>query len=105
LARADVLRRAPFFHLADRHQAGMVILVALHRQADALDGVGDEADRAIVVDLLERLDHADHVMAAEIGHQRQQFIVAAPVDQLRHRALVTDVVLQALAERRPALEA
>ena len=34
---------------------GMVVLVALERQADALDGVGDEADRPIVVDRLEGL--------------------------------------------------
>ena len=83
----------------------MVVLVALHRQADALDGVGDEADRAVVVDRLERFDHAGHVVSAEIGHQRQQLLVAAPVDQLRDRALVADVVLQMLAEGSAALEA
>ncbi len=83
----------------------MVVLVALERQADALDGVGDEADRAVVIDRLEGLEHAGHVVAAQIGHQRQQFVVAAPVDQLRHRALVADLVAQVLAERRPALKA
>ena len=83
----------------------MVVLVALERQADALDGVGDEADRAIMVDGFEGLTHAGHVMAAEIGHQLQQLVVAAPLDQLRHRALIADLVLQMLAERGPALEA
>ena len=58
-----------------------------------------------MVDLLERLNHADHVVAAEIGHQRQQFVVAASVDQLRDRPLVADVVLQTFPERRAALEA
>ncbi len=83
----------------------MVVLVALERQADALDGVGDEADRTVVIDRLEGLDHAGHVVAAEIGHQLQQFVVAAPLDQLRHLALVADLVAQMLAERSAALEA
>ncbi len=59
----------------------------------------------IVIDRLERLDHAGHVVAAEVRHQRQQFVVAAPVDQLRHLPLIADVVLQMLAEGRAALEA
>ena len=71
MARADVLGGAPFFHLRHRHQPGMVVLVALERQADTLDGIGDEADGAVVVDRLESLDHGGHVVAAEIGHQRQ----------------------------------
>ena len=100
----DVLRTAPLLHLGDRHQARMVVLVALERQPDALDGVGDEADRTIVIDGLERLDHAGHIVAAEIGHQRQQFVVAAPVNQLRHHALIADLVVQAFAERRAALK-
>ena len=83
----------------------MIVLVALHRQADALDGVGDEADRAVVIDGFKRLDHAGHVVSAEIGHQRQQFVIVAAVDQLRHLALVADVVLQMLAEGSTALEA
>ena len=105
VAGPDVLRRAPLLHLRHRHQPGMVVLVALERQPDALDGVGDEAHRTVVVDGLERLDHAGHVVAAEVGHQRQQFLVAAPVDQLRDLTLVADVVLEMLAEGGPALEA
>ncbi len=77
MAGPDVLRRAPGLHLRRRHQAGVIVLVALERQADALDRVGDEADRTIVIDRFESLDHAGHVVAAEIGHQRQQFLVAA----------------------------
>ena len=70
----------------------MIVLVALERQPDALDGVGDEADGAIVIDGLKGLAHAGHVVSAKIGHQLQQFVVTAPLDQLRHRALVTDLV-------------
>ncbi len=82
----------------------MIVLVALERQANALDGVGDKADRPVVIDRLESLDHAGHVVSAEIGHQRQQFAVAALVDQLRHRALIADLVREMLAERGPALK-
>ena len=64
--RPDVLGGAPLLHLGNRHQSGMVVLVPLKRQANALDGVGDEANRAIVIDALEGFNHAGHVMAAEI---------------------------------------
>jgi hypothetical protein len=105
MAGPDVLRRAPGLHLRRRHQAGVIVLVALERQADALDGVGDEADRTIVIDRFESLDHAGHIVAAEIGHQRQQFLVAARFDQARHRTLIADLVVEPLAERSTALEA
>ena len=104
VAGPDVLRDTPFLHLRNRHQAGMVVLVTLERQSDTLDGVGDEADGAIVIDRLERLAHARHVVAAEIGHQLQELVVAAPLDQLRDLPLVADLVAQMLAERGPALE-
>ncbi len=71
VARADILGGAPLLHLRHRHQPCMVVLVALERKADALDGIGDEADGAIMIDRLESLDHGSHVVAAEIGHQRQ----------------------------------
>src|SRR5580692_8926324 len=58
---ADVLREPPLLHLRDRHQAGVVVLVALERQADALDGVGNKADGSVVIDRYERLAHARHV--------------------------------------------
>ena len=104
MARPDVLRGAERLHLRRRHQAGVVVLVALERQANALDGVGDETHRAVVIDGLERLEHARHVVAAEVRHQRQQFVIAAAIDQRRHVALIADLVLQALAECRAALE-
>ena len=82
MACANALLGSPLLHLCHRHQAGMVVLVALHRQPDTLDSVGDEAHWAVVIDGFERLDHAGHVVAAEIGHQRQQFVVAALVDHV-----------------------
>ena len=83
----------------------MVVLVPLKRQADALDSVSDKANGPIVIDALERLNHAGHVMAAEIRHQIEQFVIAAPVDQLRHGALIADLVFEMSSERRPALKA
>ncbi len=57
-------------HLGDGHQAGMVVLVAGERQAEALDRVGDEAGRPVVGGrLLERLEQRRHVVAGEVGHQ------------------------------------
>ena len=105
MSGTNILCAAPLLHLRHRHQAGVVVLVALHRQADALDGVGDEADGPVVIDRLEGFDHAGHVVSAQIGHQLQQFVVAAAVDQLRHLSLIADVVPQMLAEGSAALEA
>ena len=47
LALVDALARAQLVHLRLGHQPGVVVLVALERQAVALDGVGDEADGLI----------------------------------------------------------
>ena len=62
-------RRA--FHLRRRHQAGVIVLVAGERQAEALDGVGDEADRPVVVDACRR------PRAATAGRGRRDWSSAA----------------------------
>ena len=49
VARPDVHRGAEGLHLRRRHQAGVVVLVAGERQAEALDRVGDEAGRPVVL--------------------------------------------------------
>src|SRR5262249_26282862 len=51
MPRPDVHRGAQAFRLRRRHQAGVVVLVAGKRQGETLDGVADEADRAVVIDL------------------------------------------------------
>ena len=103
-ARANVHRLPEGLHLRRRHQAGVVVLVAGDRQAEALDRVGDEAGRPVVIDLVEGFDDRRQVVAAEIVHQPRQLVVGALLDQLRHRALIADLVEQALAPRRAALE-
>ena len=51
-------------HLRRRHQPGVIVLVAGERQAEALDRVGDEADRPVVVDRCRRPRAARQVVAA-----------------------------------------
>ena len=59
-------------HLRGGHQAGVVVLVAGEGQAEAFHRVGEEADRPVVVDALERLGQRDEIVAGEVGHQARQ---------------------------------
>ena len=103
--RPHIHRLAQLVHLRRRHHAGVIVLVAGEREARALDGVADEAGRPVVRRrLVERLDQRRQVVPAEIAHQPRELIVGALVDQPRHRALVAEIVHQALAPRRAALE-
>ncbi len=104
VAGPDVHRLAEGFHLRRRHQAGVIVLVPGERQAVALDRVSDEANRPVVIDAVEGLDDRGEIVAAEIVHQPRQFVVAARLDQSRHRALIADLVEQTLAPSRAALE-
>ena len=92
-------------HLCFGHQAGVIILVSLEGQAEALHRIGDEnSGTRVVRPAFERLQQGRHVMAAQIGHQRRQFFVAAPGDQRAHRTLIAKIVIQPLAPGRAALE-
>ena len=82
----------------------MVVLVAGERQAVALDGVGDEDHRPVVVDRLEGVHQRRQVVAGEVAHQRRELGVGAPVEQRRHRPLVAELVGQTLAPGGAALE-
>ena len=59
----------------------MIVLVALKRQADALDRVGDETHRAIMIDGLKCLQHGYKIMAGKIAHEREKFSIAALFNQ------------------------
>ena len=99
------MRRAESLHLRRRHQAGVVVLVAGEGQAAALDGVGDEAGGPVVRAAASKASsERRQVVAAEIGHQPASSASRAPLDQARDRALVAEVVEQALAPGRAALE-
>ena len=105
VARPHAMRGAQALNLRRCHEPGMIVLVAGERQAEPFDGIGDEADRPIMrARLFEGLDQRRQVVAAEIGHQPRQFLVAAAFDQPGNRALIADVVEQALAPGRSALE-
>ena len=80
-------------HLRRRHQAGMIVLVAGERQAEALDRVGDEADRPVVVDWRRRR------RAAPAGRGRRDWSSAGQARRrerasisARDGALVADIV-------------
>src|SRR6185295_18351238 len=53
---------------------------------------------------MERLDQRRQVVAGEVGHQAAKLLVAALLDQARHAVLLADVVEEALAPGRAALE-
>jgi hypothetical protein len=82
----------------------MIVLMAGHRQAIALDGVSNETGRPVVVDIVERFDDRRQIVAAEVTHQLRQFFVGSAFDQLCNRALVADVIEQPLAPGRATLE-
>ena len=69
---ASSLTSREAFHLRRRHQAGVVVLVAGERQAEALDRVGDETDRAVVLDASEGIEQRS------AGRGRRDWSSAAP---------------------------
>src|SRR5207247_5753615 len=74
------------------------------RQPETLDGVADEADRPVVVDLAEGFDQRGEVVTREVGHQPRELLVRARPDQPGDVALVADLVEEALAPSGAALE-
>jgi hypothetical protein len=99
------MRGAQVVDLRRGHEAGMVILVAGERQAESLDGVGDEAHWAIMRPrLFESSEQRGQVVTAEIGHQPRQFFVGAIFDQTRNGALVPEVIEQPFPPVRSAPE-
>ena len=84
-------------HLVERHQAGMIVLVAGERQALALDGVGDEAGRLVVLDALESVEHGLHVVAGEVGHQPVQRGIVVLVEDAADAGILVEVARQRLA--------
>jgi hypothetical protein len=78
LALIDALARPQLLHLRLGHQTGMVVLVALEGQPEALDGVGDVADRLIGRGGRKAFQDRLQVMAAEVGHQARQLAIVVP---------------------------
>ena len=104
VAFRDAHAGAELLHLPLGHQAGVVVLVTLERQADALDGVGDEQTRTVVGDGVEHFDQPLEIVAPEVGHQQAERGVVAPLQQGRHARPSADVRHQPPTPRRPALE-
>ena len=78
-------------HLARVHQAGMIVLVAGKWQAIALDRIGDEHRRPVIIGLLESLDQRLHAMAAKIEHERRKSCIIKAFNQLANRRIAADI--------------
>ena len=104
LALVDALARAQLAHLRLGHEAGVVVFMALERQAVALDGVGDEADRLVGRHRLEGLQDRLQVVAAEVGHEAGQRRIVVPAHDVERIGVDGEVVLQLAAPGLAALE-
>ncbi len=83
----------------------MIVLVAGERQAEALDRVGDEAGRPVVLEPPAKASSSDgRSWPPRLLISRASSSSRALVDQLRDIALIAELVEQALAPRRAALE-
>ena len=80
-----------FRHLRRIHDAGVVVLVPGERQVVALDGVGDEAGRAIVGHAPHAVQDGAHVLAGQVGHQRVQTGVVVTLQQRPNARHVADI--------------
>ena len=103
-ALGDAVRLLERRHLVRRHQPGVVVLVAGERQAEALDGIGDEAVRPVVRDAVEGLEHGLQVVAAEVGHQPRQRDVVVLLEQRADAGELAEIALEMLAPGGAALE-
>jgi hypothetical protein len=78
--------------------------VALEREAEALDGVGDEHARAIVGGgAVEGVEDRLQTVAAEFGHQGGERVVVVRGDEREGVGVGGEVGVQALAPSRAAL--
>ena len=81
VAFTHVLCRPIGLDLRRGHQAGVVVLVPGHGQAEPLHRVADEAGRLVARGVVEGFQHRRQIVAAEIVHQRRQLRVGALRDQ------------------------
>ena len=82
----------------------MVVLVALERQAVALDGVGDEAHGLARRRALERFQDRLHVVPAEIGHQAGKLGIVVTAHDGERVGMDREVLFELPPPRRAALE-
>ncbi len=82
----------------------MVVLVAGKRQAEALDGIGDEAGRQIVLDGMEGLEHGRHVVTGEVGHHRLQAGIVVGGEEGGDAREMPEIALEMSAPAFAALE-
>ncbi len=102
--RGNLHRGLKAGHLLSAHQPRVVVLVAGQGQSVALDGVGDETGRQVVVDLVEGVEDGGHVVAGQVGHERVQRVVIEPVEERADPVHRAEVALELAAPGLPALE-
>ena len=101
----DAVPASQLVHLLHAHQAGVVVLVAGERQPVALDRVGDEAGGLVAVGgRLERFHHRLDVMTGQIRHQPREPVVVELVKDRPHSGDPPEILREALAPCRAALE-
>ena len=102
LADADALLEG--LHLRLGHQAGMVVLVPGKRRTPALDRIGQEDRRPVVIDAPEGVDQRLQAMAAEVVHEIRELLVAAGRKKIANTRFPADFLGQPLAPGTAALE-
>src|SRR5438067_1512696 len=73
-------------------------------ELEAFDGISDEADRPVMIDLAESLDQRRQIVTGKIGHQAVKLCIGPGLDQPRGRGLIADLVEEALAPGVAALK-
>ena len=104
LALVDAFARPQLVQLRLGHQPGMVVLVALERQAVPLDGVGDEAHGLTRRRLRERLEDRLEVMPAEVRHQAREPGIVVPAHDVERVGMDGEVFFELAPPGRAALE-
>ncbi len=82
LPLGDIQAGAQLGDLGRVHHPGMIVLVPGERQPEALDRVGDEHGRPVVVGRRKGIDQRFDAMTAQIGHQPRQRRVVIAGEQL-----------------------
>ena len=99
----DAVAALELGHLVGVHQAGVIVLVAGERQAEALDRVDDEADALVVCHGVEGFEQRLHVVPGQVGHEGGQTVVVMLVEQLADARQLAEIAQQMLAPAAPPL--
>ena len=83
----------------------MVVLMALKRQAKALDRIDNEQLGPLVRHLVEGLEQQVHIVTSQIGHQGRESLVVILRQQIGNAVMSAQIGQQLLAPCLAALKA